>query len=199
MIEHDQAWLLATHSWYSITPLLPQQCTAFCLVLRTAIVFMIYYFVCISQSIHVFVESHQETSCCCVELHRWQNGLWALRGSCMTACGWWWMRMEYVWVRRENPNCASSNHTSASLPRHCAWKPQVREILPSYSHFTGNSCSFNAITVHLEACFGRWEKIVLLLSFAIERIGMDPITLPLEISKEKHGLRTCQSKVCGDR
>lgn len=37
------------------------------------------------------------------------------------------------------------------------------------------------------------------MSFAIVSIGMDPITLPLEISNEKHGLRTYQSKVCGDR
>ncbi|XP_060781795.1 molybdenum cofactor sulfurase [Neoarius graeffei] len=36
-------------------------------------------------------------------------------------------------------------------------------------------------------------------TLCLEASGMDPITLPLEISKEKHGLRTCQSKVCGDR
>ncbi|XP_026801265.3 molybdenum cofactor sulfurase isoform X2 [Pangasianodon hypophthalmus] len=33
----------------------------------------------------------------------------------------------------------------------------------------------------------------------LEASGMDPITLPLEISQEKDGPRPCQSKVCGDR
>ncbi|XP_053477086.1 molybdenum cofactor sulfurase isoform X1 [Ictalurus furcatus] len=36
-------------------------------------------------------------------------------------------------------------------------------------------------------------------TLCVEASGMDPITLPLEISKERHGPRTCQSKVCGDR
>lgn len=44
-----------------------------------------------------------------------------------------------------------------------------------------------------------WEMGNIKSEFCIERIGMDPITVPLEISKEKHGSRTCQSKVCGDR
>ncbi|XP_060728352.1 molybdenum cofactor sulfurase [Tachysurus vachellii] len=36
-------------------------------------------------------------------------------------------------------------------------------------------------------------------TLCLEASGMDPITVPLEISKEKHGSKTCQSKVCGDR
>ncbi|KAI5108127.1 molybdenum cofactor sulfurase [Silurus meridionalis] len=36
-------------------------------------------------------------------------------------------------------------------------------------------------------------------TLCLEASGMDPITLPLEMSKEKHATKTCQSKVCGDR